>query len=198
MSNTYTTKEFPEDYKNPRNIPRVIFIEDVHTTLTTKGITAETMLRQMQEQLGKYKLMEHKLSQSKSHLINKIPEINKTLDTVRFLEGKYLLSLDNNNNNNNNNNNIHTCYGLTESVFAEAIAPPPKTVHVWLGANVLCEYNYKEAINMLINSLDKANINLNSTLEDWAWVRDQTTVLEVNVARVYNYDVVRRREEGNN
>lgn len=186
-SDPFATKEFPDDYVNPRKIPRVSFIEDVAEVLKVRGITAETMLRQMQEQLSKYRLMDTKLSQSKATLNAKIPEIIKTMDTVKFLKQKL----------SDEEEEIETSFGLTDSVFCTAKCPPQKTVHLWLGANVMAEYTHTEALEMLETNLVAAKANLQNTLEDLAWLKDQQTILEVNVARVYNHDVVARRENPN-
>eukprot|EP00744_Colponema_vietnamica_P016024 GILI01022461.1.p1 GENE.GILI01022461.1~~GILI01022461.1.p1 ORF type:complete len:191 (-),score=58.38 GILI01022461.1:129-701(-) len=179
----FATKEFADDYVSPRKIPRVIFIDNVAEVIKARGITPETMLRQMQEQLSKYRLMDTKLTQSKSMLNAKIPEILKTMDTVKFLKQKL----------NDEAEAIETSFGLTDSVFCTAKCKAQKTVHLWLGANVMCEYSHEEAIEMLDTNLVAAKANLANTLEDLAWLKDQQTILEVNVARVYNFDVESRR-----
>ena len=181
------TQEFPEAYINPRGIPRVEFVENVETLLKNRGVTADTMLRQFQEQYSKYKLMDHKLSQNKSQLSSRVPEIQKTLETVRFLKRRL----------EEEGAAIDTHYGLTDSVFCAAQVPPQRTVHLWLGANVMVEYPFDEAVALLEKNLSAAKRNLESTTEDLAWLRDQQVILEVNTARVYNYDVVKRRGEGN-
>lgn len=183
---TLTTKEFAEDYVNPRGIPRVVFVENVEAYVKAKGLTVETILKQFQEQHSKYKLMEHKLSQNKTHLASKIPEITKTVDTLTFLRKK----LD------EEDTGFTTNYGLTDSVFCEATVTPQKTVHLWLGASVMVEYTFDEALALLQKNLSAAKQNLESTQEDLAWLSDQQVVLEVNTARVYNFDVVKRREDG--
>lgn len=170
---------------NPRGIPRVTFVENVEQLIKSRGVTAETILKQFQEQYSKYKLMEHKLSQNRTHLQSKLPEIQKTMETLSFLRKK----LD------EEASGFVTNYGITDSVFCEAQVSPQKTVHLWLGANVMVEYTFDEALALLEKNLAAAKLNLENTLEDLAWLRDQQVILEVNTARVYNYDVVKRREE---
>eukprot|EP00331_Platyophrya_macrostoma_P009325 CAMPEP_0176428084 /NCGR_PEP_ID=MMETSP0127-20121128/12950_1 /TAXON_ID=938130 /ORGANISM="Platyophrya macrostoma, Strain WH" /LENGTH=191 /DNA_ID=CAMNT_0017809721 /DNA_START=32 /DNA_END=607 /DNA_ORIENTATION=+ len=185
MALTLTTKEFPETYVNPRGIPRVAFVDSVEQYVKSRGITVESILKQFQEQHSKYKLMEHKLAQNRSHLASKIPEITKTTETLQFLRKKLA----------EEDSGFKTNYGLTESVFCEAEVTPQKTVHLWLGASVMVEYTFDEAIALLGKNLAAAKKNLESTVEDLAWLSDQLVILEVNTARVYNYDVVKRREE---
>eukprot|EP00796_Vickermania_ingenoplastis_P010474 gene10474-7279_t len=179
---------FDDDYVNPRGIPRVHFVEDIAKLVKSSGGSAENLLKRLSEQHSKYKLAEHKLIKSTANLEAKIPDIKKTLQTIRFLK-KQLEEEE---------KGFTTNYGLTESVFCEAEVPPQKTVHLWLGANVMVEYPFDEAIKLLERNLASATENLAKTQEDLVWLQEQQTVLEVNTSRVYNYDVVERRKAGKN
>ena len=66
---------------------------------------------------------------------------------------------------------------------------------LWLGANVMVEYPYAEAIDILELSLKNAKLRLDICDEDLDQLRDQIITVEVNMARVFNYDVKRRRED---
>ncbi len=59
----------------------------------------------------------------------------------------------------------------------------------------MLEYPLEEAVELLANKLDAAEHNVKGIIEDLEFLREQITVMEVNTARVYNYDVRRRREE---
>ena len=181
----YATAQFADNYVNPRGIPRVEFVENVAEYVTKRGVSVDTILRQFQEQHSKYKLMEHKLTQNKSSLSGKIPEITKTIETVRYLKQKLQME----------KTDLATHFGLTETVFCEAKLKPQSTVHLWLGANVMVEYSFDEALALLDKNMAAATKNLDSTVEDLAWLKDQQVVIEVNTSRVYNYDVIRRRKE---
>ncbi|RCH87273.1 hypothetical protein CU098_002159, partial [Rhizopus stolonifer] len=67
------------------------------------------------------------------------------------------------------------------------------TVYLWLGANVMLEYTFEEAKDLLTSKLDTAKNSLSNTLEDLEFLRSQITTMEVNTARVYNWDVKQRR-----
>lgn len=56
-------------------------------------------------------------------------------------------------------------------------------------------YPIDEAKDLLEDKLKTAKRNLQNAGEDIEFLRAQMTVAEVNVARVYNWDVKRRREE---
>ena len=59
----------------------------------------------------------------------------------------------------------------------------------------MLEYPLEEAVELLTNKLDAAERNVKGIIEDLEFLREQITVMEVNTARVYNYDVRRKREE---
>lgn len=65
---------------------------------------------------------------------------------------------------------------------------------LWLGANVMLEYPITEARDLLQSKLDTAKKTMGQVDEDLEFIRDQITTMEVNIARVYNYDVLLRRE----
>lgn len=178
------TQEFPDTYVNSRGIPRVTFIENVDQYVKNSGYTAETVLRQIQEQYSKYKLMETRLVQNLASLRHRLPQIQKTLDAVTFLKQRET----------EGHATSQVNFALTEAVFGSANVQPQGRVHLWLGANVMVEYTFDEAIALLQKNLAGATANLESTDEDLSWLRDQQVILEVNTSRVYNYDVVKRRE----
>ena len=58
----------------------------------------------------------------------------------------------------------------------------------------MLSYEIDEAIELLREKLDTAKRNLHVANEDLGYLRDQITTMEVNTARVHNWDVKRRRE----
>lgn len=60
----------------------------------------------------------------------------------------------------------------------------------------MLSYPIPEAITLLTNKLKSAQDNLKAIIEDLEFLREQVTVMEVNTARVFNYDVRRRRDKG--
>ncbi|EXX79832.1 Pac10p [Rhizophagus irregularis DAOM 197198w] len=57
----------------------------------------------------------------------------------------------------------------------------------------MLEYTLQEAKELLENKLDTNQNALKNVLEDLEFLREQVTTMEVNIARVYNWDVKRRR-----
>ena len=66
---------------------------------------------------------------------------------------------------------------------------------LWLGANVMLEYPRAEAISLLSQQLADAKTALATTVDDMGFLRDQITTTEVNMARVFNWDVKERRKQ---
>jgi Prefoldin subunit len=64
---------------------------------------------------------------------------------------------------------------------------------VWK-ANVMLSYSLPQAITLLRSKLDTAEGTLQGVMVDLEFLREQITVMEVNTARLYNWDVKRRRE----
>lgn len=58
----------------------------------------------------------------------------------------------------------------------------------------MLSYKIPAAVALLKSKLESAEGSLTNVIEDLEFLREQITVMEVNTARVYNWDVKRRRE----
>ncbi|KAF8630085.1 hypothetical protein AX17_005483 [Amanita inopinata Kibby_2008] len=198
------TKSVFSEEKNARGIPKAPFIADVEEHLGGPDAEAEGTLRGLQDALAKYRYMEGSLTQRRQSLEEKIPDIKKTLDMVEYIqqrrEGKHA-ALENDENLNDLEDEgssakpMRTTFELNDTLFAEAELEDTDTVYLWLGANVMLSYKIPAAIVLLKSKLEVAQTTLNNTIEDLEFLREQQTIMEVNTARVYNWDVKRRREK---
>ena len=68
-------------------------------------------------------------------------------------------------------------------------------VNLWLGANVMLEYSYEEAIEFLAPKLEEAQKESKIVDDDLAFVRDQIVTSEVSMTRIFNWDVRKRRAD---
>ncbi|KAJ2770262.1 peptide chain release factor 1, partial [Coemansia nantahalensis] len=84
---------------------------------------------------------------------------------------------------------------VNDTLYAHATVPPADSVNLWLGANVMLEYTTDEAQELLASKLSVAKTSLEHVVEDLEFLRDQITTMEVNIARVYNWDVKQRRAQ---
>ncbi|SJL06935.1 related to prefoldin subunit 3 [Armillaria ostoyae] len=207
--------------RNPRGIPKAPFIADVEEYVGGSDGDIEGPLKAFQDAMAKYRYMDDNLAQRRKGLEEKIPDYKKTLDMVEYLqerrvrdpvyiyiywaywtqEGKSKVSegddLDDDlgdEADDASSKPIRTTFELNETLYAEAELEETDTVYLWLGANVMLSYKIPEAIALLKSKLEAAETSLQNTIEDLEFIREQLTIMEVNTARVYNWDVKRRRE----
>lgn len=88
-------------------------------------------------------------------------------------------------------------FELSDAVYAKADVPvaAEQPVFLWLGANVMLEYPLDDAVTLLQNNLATAEKALGEIVADLSFLKDQMTTSEVNIARVYNWDVRERRKK---
>ena len=58
---------------------------------------------------------------------------------------------------------------------------------MFLGADIMVEYTYDEAIALLNKNLSNARENINTYINDLEYLKEQITTLEVNLARAEKY-----------
>ncbi|KAI6645802.1 Prefoldin subunit 3 [Oopsacas minuta] len=167
-------------------IPEAHFLEDVDTFMKKpENSSAEGVIKRLDEQHQKYKFWEVNLLQRKKRLRLQMPDIISTLEMVQFLKTQKSSSTP-----------LSTQFLLNENVYASAEITPTQTAYLWLGANVMLEYTIDDAEKLLSKNLEAAQEGLKTTSNDLDFLRDQYTTTEVNMARVYNWDVQRRKKEG--
>lgn len=75
---------------------------------------------------------------------------------------------------------LTTHFELSDSLYAEACIRQPRAVGIWLGANVMVEYSFEEAIELLQKNLATAQKSLKEVEEDLDFLKEQITVVEVS------------------
>ncbi|XP_014742024.1 PREDICTED: phosphatidylinositol-binding clathrin assembly protein isoform X5 [Sturnus vulgaris] len=159
--------------------------EDVDSFMKQPGNeTADVVLKKLDEQYQKYKFLELNLAQKKRRLKSQIPEIKQTLEILKHMQKKK-----------DSTHPMETRFLLADNLYCKASVPPTDKVCLWLGANVMLEYDIDEAQALLEKNLSTATKNLDLLEEDLDFLRDQFTTTEVNMARVYNWDVKRRNKQ---
>lgn len=152
--------------------------------MALKKATLDELLAALNELHGKYKFMEKSLTAEKAALKQKIPEIRRTLEMVEALKKKQ-----------GDGAAVTTHFGLADNVYAKATVEGVDTVCLWLGANVMVEYSFDEALELLNKNLTGAQTKLDTINADLDFLREQIITTEVNVARTFNHDVKVRRAE---
>ncbi|KHJ95505.1 prefoldin subunit [Oesophagostomum dentatum] len=94
---------------------------------------------------------------------------------------------------------FETTYLVSEEVYTKAVVPKPEKVSIWLGANVMVEYELEKAKELLEKnrgSVQKATLQaVDELTSELAFVKDQITTTEVNIAHVHNYGVKKRQQK---
>lgn len=119
--------------------------------------SADKVLRRLDEQHSKYKLMEYNISARRRKLKLQIPDLAKSLEMIDILRTQ--------------TENKETQFLLSEQVFLKATVPPTPTVCLWLGANVMLEYPLDEAETLLKQNMETAAVNLKCLEHDQDFLR---------------------------
>ena len=115
----------------------------------------------------------------------KIPDLEKSLSLVKLLQKKQ-----------QEGTTTTTRYNLADNVYGKAeVDCSSGIVNLWLGANVMLEYSYEEAIEFLAPKLEEAQKESKIVDDDLAFVRDQIVTSEVSMTRIFNWDVRKRRAD---
>ena len=124
------------------------------------------------------------MQKNKANYKDKLPELTKSIAIVEHLKQKQ---------EDEDDEPTTADFNLSDNIYTKATLDVSGKVCLWLGANVMLEYSYDEALEMLNRNLAGANQKLANCTEDLQFLRDQIITSEVNMARVFNYDVRRRR-----
>ncbi|KAH9825871.1 putative prefoldin subunit 3 [Teratosphaeria destructans] len=176
-------KQAKEAPTNPRGIPYAPFVDKVEDYVTSRA-DVESALKSFQEMISKYTFMQTSTARRATSLREKIPDYQKTLQTIQFLAGPRT-----------SEEPLESFFELNDTLYAKAEVPKTEEVYLWLGANVMLSYEIPEAEALLREKLEAAERSLEAAEEDLDFLREQITTMEVATARVYNWDVGQRRKE---
>ncbi|CAL8139662.1 unnamed protein product [Orchesella dallaii] len=167
-------------------IPAVEFVEDVDAFMSRpeNGSEAQIVLKRMEETYSRMKIIEANNVGTKRRLKTQIQELDKSLEMLEVLKQRK-----------SENKEITNHFRLADHVYIKARIPPVEKIGLWLGAKVMLEYDMDEGEELLVSKKAKAESNLKATQDIIDNVREQITVTEVNMARIYNWDVKRRQAE---
>lgn len=178
------TSSSSSEVRERRGIPAASFVDDVQDYLTQSSLDANSALSFLQERLQQYKMVEMKLLAQQRDLQAKIPDIEKCLDIVATLEARK-----------GTGEPLLADFEVSEGIYSRARIEDADSVCLWLGANVMLEYSCEEASSLLQKNLENAKASLDVLVGDLQFLRDQVTITQVTIARIYNWDVHQRRQK---
>ena len=123
----------------------------VDSFLAACGVTRiEPLVGALQQMYSKYKFMETSLQKNRETFKRKIPDTQKDLDMVRHLIAKR-----------DEDAVLHMTFNLADNVYAKAtVNGSVGSVCIWLGAQVMVEYSYEEAQELLEKNVAMATEKL--------------------------------------
>ena len=123
---------------NEKNIPKVVFLENIDAWVEKYG--GQELINEMNQLYQKYKYMEQGQLRARVTLKIKLPDIKKTLEIVNLMKKK----------NESEAQEFSTNFLVSDNIWAKAKIPNKDgKVGLWLGANVMVEYSFDEAIAIL-------------------------------------------------
>lgn len=163
-------------------IPKAIFIEDIDTYLKENRMAnVEEALRFTETMYSKYKIMEQNLHGRRKRFKMQLPDIAKNIEVVNYLLKNQIP--------------FETTFEVADQLYARAHVEEVSKVGLWLGANVMLEYELPEAKALLQKNHDAASAVLKDLDRDVDYLKDQITTTEVNMARLHNLAVIARRQK---
>eukprot|EP00729_Bicosta_minor_P026895 gene26895-11850_t len=164
MSKTLSTAVGAE---NPRGIPKADFVEDIPGLMEKTSLSATELIEQADTQYNKYKFLEEQLTSKQRRLRTQIVDIKATLGILGHLKAKM-----------GDEGGFATEFRLSDALFARAQIPKTDKVSLWLGANVMLEYDTPDAEALLQKNFTTAKENLAALDDDTDFLRDQITTTE--------------------
>lgn len=151
------------------------------------GDDFQSVMRMFLDRLQQYKFMEQSKRQQLADLKVKIPDIEKNLDVIENIKQQKA----------DENASMEVSYELNDTLYTRAEIDIQKTdsVFLWLGADVMLEYPLDEAVSLLNDRLSNNQQLLKAVEEDLEFLKENITTMEVNTARLFNWDVERRKRE---
>ncbi|GAB0495487.1 hypothetical protein MMPV_006789 [Pyropia vietnamensis] len=210
----------PTTEEEHRGIPEAVFFDDVPAVGAAHGV-APTIVA-LDQLLAKYKFWEGRFQRRRAALSTKIPDVTRAVDVIQALQAaaggatnakpgeggdnaamgeagageaaKEGESKDDGGGASEGGGVLETHFELSTQLFAKATLKAGRSVCLWLGASVMVEYELADAMELLRENLAGAQAQLAEMEGDLAFIRAQMNVVEVNMTRVYNWDVTTRRE----
>eukprot|EP00004_Rigifila_ramosa_P017105 TRINITY_DN4129_c0_g1_i1.p1 TRINITY_DN4129_c0_g1~~TRINITY_DN4129_c0_g1_i1.p1 ORF type:complete len:198 (+),score=70.55 TRINITY_DN4129_c0_g1_i1:10-603(+) len=173
-----------ETAEGTRIVPAAAFLTtaDIARFMAEAG-KPDALLKKMQEQFNDYKQLEVSLARRRQLMESKIPDLTSTLESVKFLKAKA---------EKGEKMNVH--FPLSDAVLGNAEIEGDGKVCLWLGADVMLEYSYDEAIELLTRNLATTHETIKEIDESQDFIKDQLNTIEVNSARIHNYQVDSRKK----
>ncbi|KAK6725475.1 hypothetical protein RB195_004043 [Necator americanus] len=167
-----------------RGIPVMEVVENVEEWLIMKKLSPEEGVAALEERYKKYKYVEASMTSQKTRMAEKLPDFKNSLALLDVLIDKKEKAEP-----------FETTYLVSEEVYTKATVRNPEKVSIWLGANVMVEYELEKAKELLEKNQGNVQKAVDELTSELMFVKDQITTTEVNIAHVHNYGVKKRQQK---
>ena len=83
---------------------------------------------------------------------------------------------------------------VVDGVYAKAKITNGSNVGLFLGSNVMVEYTVEEARQLLTKNIGQVMKQITDCERNMEFIKEQMTIVEVGVSRVFNHDVQQRKK----
>mmetsp|Transcript_28378 Transcript_28378/g.46618 ORF Transcript_28378/g.46618 Transcript_28378/m.46618 type:complete len:237 (+) Transcript_28378:48-758(+) len=167
--------------RNTRGIPRAAHLPNPYDVIYKNQ--QEQYLKEVEDVLGKYRLMESQLVKQKVGKIDQQKEMKKNVEACRYLQQK----------RDNDDSEIQTQFEVSDQLYSYGSIKEYENVAIWLGADVMMEFPIDEAIEFLQRRIQMSDERITALQTDIDFTRKQINTVEVNRSRVYNAGVKIKR-----
>ncbi|EDQ85049.1 uncharacterized protein MONBRDRAFT_29713 [Monosiga brevicollis MX1] len=187
-----------------KDIPEATFIEDIDAFMVTQnGASPDAIMQDFATLNQKYSMIESQIAGRRAAHMKRLPEMKKTFEAVKMLQKQRWFRRDGVCNveltlgaiAQDEEAKRETIFPLAEGVLARATVPPSGTVMLWLGAQVMLEYEIDEAHDLLKAQVEGLESSIATAADTLDFLKNQITTVQVNLARLYNWQVIKNREK---
>ncbi|CDW56163.1 Prefoldin subunit 3 [Trichuris trichiura] len=172
--------ETTEEDSRFSSLPVCNLIEDIdhYITLNGEGLP-KLAIQRFESTMEQYKECEERLREHRARLILRKEEIATSLKLCDLLEkaGEEC-------------RHVRMQFPLCDNVQVRASVPPTDRVILMLGASTMVEFTFDEARQHLQKETERITAKLAELESRMDFLREQITVMELNVARIRNYVVL--------
>lgn len=139
-----------------------------------EGRTVPETLGYYQGLLNLYRGLAEDSEQAQASYEEKIREVEGTLECLRNLK-------------NGQEKTVECDFEMGPQLYGRASFSTDGPVHLWLGADVMVQFEQEEAKAFLEDKLQIFQSRLAETVKRLDAMREQATITEVSMARLFNY-----------
>merc|ERR1719335_1902477 len=162
-------------------LPHAQFISGIEKFCEAKNV--DELINELYQHYRAYKAAIINLSQRKNRTMQKISELKGNLEMAKFMlawEKWEDLILD---------------FEIIGGMYGRAKLTECKRLYFWIGGHVMVEFSIDQAKDFLEANLKRAKANLEIVSKELQHIKDQITITEVSIARLYNFEIHRRRQK---